>query len=75
MMDGMMGHEHNGGAGHEHDSMMQWCMEMMNSMMGGGAMDPSSMSSMGLNLPLSLVLALILVGALGYLLGRARARA
>ena len=63
----MMGEEHEG-----HQGMMQHCMDMMNSMMGGGTMDSSSMGSMGSNLPLTLLLALVLVGALGYLLGAAR---
>ncbi len=66
---GMMGED--GGSG-----MMQQCMDMMSSMMGGSATtDMSSVSSMGANLPLSLVVGLILVGALGYLLGARRARA
>jgi len=47
-------------------------MDMMNSMMGGGTMDSSSMGSMGSNLPLTLLLALVLAVALGYLLGAAR---
>ncbi len=64
----MMGED--GGSG-----MMQQCMDMMSSMMGGSATDMSSVSSMGANLPLSLVVGLILVGALGYLLGARRARA
>jgi hypothetical protein len=63
----MMGEAHEG----EH-GMMQQCMEMMNSVMGGGTTDSSSMGSMGSNLPLTLLLALALVGALGYLLGAAR---
>ncbi len=64
---GMMGHD--GESGHEHDGsgMMQQCMDMMNSMMGG-ASDMSSAASMGFDLSLSLVVALVLVGALGYLL-------
>jgi hypothetical protein len=64
----MMGQD--GGSG-----MMQQCMDMMSSMMGGGATDMSAVSSMGANLPLSLVVGLVLVGALGYLLGARRARA
>jgi len=69
----MMGQD-QGGSGHEHDGagMMQHCMDMMNSMMGGGTMGSRSMGSMGSNLPLTLLLALVLVGALGYLLGAAR---
>jgi hypothetical protein len=72
MMD-MMGQE-QGGSGHEHDGMgmMQHCMDMMNSMMGGGTMDSSSTASMGSSLPLTLVLALVLAVALGYLVGAAR---
>jgi hypothetical protein len=54
--------------------MMQHCLDMMNAMMGGGASGTSNMSPMGLNLPLSLVAVLILVGALDYLLGMRRAR-
>ncbi len=69
----MMGHEHDGSG--MMDGMMQHCIEMMNSMMGSGAMDISDISSMGLNLPLSLLVGLLLVGALGYLLGRSRAQA
>ena len=65
---GMMGQD--GGSG-----MMQQCMDMMSSMMGGGATDMSAMSSMGANLPLSLVVGLVLVGAFGYLLGTRRAKA
>ncbi len=65
----MMGH---GESGHEHGSMMQQCMNMMNSMIGGSATDTSSVTSMGLNLPPSLIVALILTGALGYLLGARR---
>ena len=58
---------------HEGDhGMMQHCMEMMNSMMGSGEMDASSISSMGSNLPLSLMSALVLAVALVYLLGAAR---
>lgn len=49
--------------------MMQQCMDMMNSMMGGGTTDTSTVSSMGANLPLSLVVGLILAVGLGYLLG------
>ena len=67
----MMGH---GESGHEHAGMMQQCMNMMNSVMGG-VTDTSSGASMGLNLPLSLIVALILTGALGYLLGARRFRA
>jgi hypothetical protein len=63
----MMGEEHEG----EH-GLMQQCMEMMNSMMGGGATDASSTATMGSNLPLSLMGALVLAVALGYLLGKAR---
>ncbi len=63
----MMGEEHEG----EH-GMMQQCTEMMNSMMGGGTMDSSSTASMGSNLPLTLILALGLAVALGYLVGAAR---
>ncbi len=63
----MMGQD--GGSG-----MMQQCMDMMSSMMGSGATDMSSVSSMGANLPLSLVVGLILAGALGYMLGARRAR-
>ena len=63
----MMGEEHEG----EH-GMMQQCMEMMNSMMGGGAMDASGTASMGSNLSLALAVALVLAVALGYLLGAAR---
>ena len=72
---GMMGHED--GSGHEHDGsgMMQQCMDMMNSMMGNGDTEATGMSSMGLNLPLTLIFALVLVGVLGYLLGMRRARA
>jgi hypothetical protein len=68
----MMGH---GEAGHEHGGMMQQCMDMMNSMMGGSATDTSSVASMGLNLPPSMIVALLLTGALGYLLGARRFRA
>ncbi len=68
MMD-MMGSEHEG-----HQGMMQQCMDMMNSMMGGGTTDTSTVSSMGANLPLSLVVGLILAVGLGYLLGGRRAR-
>ena len=64
----MMGNDSGSG-------MMQQCMDMMNSMMGGGATDTSTISSMGANMPLSLVIGLVLVGALGYLLGARRARA
>jgi hypothetical protein len=64
---GMM--ENDGGSG-----MMQQCMDMMNSMMGGGATDTSAVSYMGANMPLSLVVGLVLVGALGYLVGARRAR-
>ena len=54
---------------HEGDhGMMQHCMEMMNSMMGGGAMDASTTATMGSNLPLYLMVAL----GLGYLVGKAR---
>jgi hypothetical protein len=63
----MMGEEHEG-----NHSMMQHCMEMMNSMRGGGATDASSTASMGSNLPLSLMVALVLAVVLGYLLGVAR---
>ena len=63
----MMGEEHEG----EH-GMMQQCMEMMNSMMGGGAMDASSTAAVGSNLSLSLMVALGLAAGLGYLLGKAR---
>ena len=63
----MMGEEHDGAHG-----MMQQCMEMMNSMMGGGAMDASGTASMGSNLPLGLAVTLVLAVALGYLLGAAR---
>ena len=52
--------------------MMQHCMEMMNSMMGGGAMDASGAASMGSNLSLALAVTLVLAVALGYLLGAAR---
>jgi hypothetical protein len=63
------------GRGHEgHHDMTQHCLDMMNAMMGGGASGTSNMSPMGLNLPLSLVAVLILVGALDYLLGMRRAR-
>jgi hypothetical protein len=69
-----MGHS---GSGHEHGGMMQQGTDMMNSMMGGSATDTSSVASMGLNLPPSMIVALLLWGALGYLLGargfRARA--
>jgi hypothetical protein len=64
----MMGH---GEAGHEHGGMMQQCMDMMNSMMGG-ATDTSSVATMRLNLPPSMIVALLLTGALGYLLGARR---
>ena len=58
---------------HEGDhGMMQHCMEMMNSMMGGGAMDASGAASMGSNLSLALAVTLVLAVALGYLLGAAR---
>ena len=58
---------------HEGDhNMMQHCMEMMNSVMGSGAADATSTSAMGLNLPLSLLVALGLAVALRYLLGAAR---
>lgn len=67
----MMGH---GEAGHEHGGMMQQCMDMMNSMMGG-ATDTSSVATMRLNLPPSMIVALLLTGALGYLLGARRFRA
>jgi hypothetical protein len=53
-------------------------MEMMNSMMGSDAMNASSTAAMGSNLPLSLMVALVLAVALGYVLGagrRARAQA
>jgi hypothetical protein len=63
-MENMMGNAHEGEQG-----MMQHCMEMMNSIMGGSTMDATSTASMGFNLPLSLVVALILAGTLGYLLG------
>jgi hypothetical protein len=63
----MMGEEHEG-----HRGMMQHCMDMMNSMMGGGAIDSSSTASMGSSLPLSLMVALVLAVTLGYLLGVAR---
>jgi hypothetical protein len=63
----MMGEEHEGNHG-----MMQHCMDMMNSMMGGGAMDASGTASMGSNLPLTLAVALVLAVALGYLLGAVR---
>ncbi len=55
--------------------MMQQCMDVMSSMMGGGATDMSAVSSMGANLPLSLVVGLVLVGAFGYLLGARKAKA
>lgn len=74
MMDGMMGHEHDGESGMM-DGMMQHCMDMMNSVMGNGGSEATGMSSMGLNLPLTLIAALALVGVLGYLLGRARTQA
>jgi hypothetical protein len=64
-----MGHSESG---HEHSGMMQQCMDMMNSMMGGSATDTSSVASMGLNLPPSMIVALLLTGALGYLLGARR---
>lgn len=70
----MMGHEHDG----ESDmmsGMMQQCMDMMNSMMGGGATDTSTVTYMGSNLPPSLVVGLTLAVGLGYLLGARRARA
>ncbi len=72
---GMMGHD--GGSGHEHggSGMMQQCMDMMNSMMGGASDASGAMSTMGLDLSLSLAVVLILVGTLGYLLGRSRVRA
>lgn len=70
----MMGHEHDGESG-VMGSMMQQCMDMMNSMMGGGATDTSTVFSMGSNLPPSLVVGLILAVGLGYLLGARRARA
>lgn len=54
----MMDH---GESGHEPAGMMQQCMDMMNSMMGSAA-DTSSVASMGFNLPLSLIAALILRG-------------
>jgi hypothetical protein len=58
---------------HEGDhGMMQHCMEMMNSMMGSDAMNASNTAAMGSNLPLSLMVALVLAVALGYLLGAAR---
>jgi hypothetical protein len=40
--------------------------------MGGGTMDSSSTASMGSNLPLTLMLALVLAITLGYLVGVAR---
>jgi glutamate/tyrosine decarboxylase-like PLP-dependent enzyme len=64
----MMGEEEHEGA----HGMMQQCMEMMNSMMGGGAMDASGTASMGSNLSLALAVTLGLAVALGYLLGAAR---
>jgi hypothetical protein len=63
----MMGEDHEGAQG-----MMQQCMEMMNSMMDGGAMDASGTASMGSNLSLALAATLVLAVALGYLLGAAR---
>ncbi len=70
----MMGHEHNGESGMM-GSMMQHCLDMMNLVMGSGGSEATGMSSMGFNLSLSLVVALVMVGVLGYLLGRVRARA
>ncbi len=70
-----MGHEHDGGSGMM-DGMMQRCMEMMGSMMGGSTEHANgATSSMGFDLPLSLIAVLVLAGALGYLLGVRRSRA
>ncbi len=71
MMD-MMGSAQEGHEGYH--GMMQQCMDMMSSMIGG-TMDTNVMSSMGLDLPLSLLVALILVWGLGYMLGARRFRA
>ncbi len=68
----MMDMMENGQEGHQ--GMMQQCMDMMNSMMGSGGSEATGMSSMGLNLPLTLIAALALVGILGYLLGSGKAR-
>ncbi len=64
----MMGNDSGSG-------MMQQCMDMMNSMMGGSATDTSTISFMSANMPLSLVVGMVLVGALGYFLGARRTRA